>query len=449
MGRADLRRLAGLGGFRALWIGQLVSIFGDRFHYLALLALLVARARDPANPAPELAVVPWVSFLPSILLGPVAGPLVDRWNVKRVLVVSDAVRGVLVLLLIPAAAWGGLPAAFAVVFGLYVANTFFLPARSAILPRIVPAETLVAANSLATLAGVLATLTGSLLGGWVVQRVGWRWGFLIDSGTYFASVAALAMIPLAAGARGGCGPEDAGAPTADEAGGGGPGAREAGGGPGRALPRASVLYRDLVRSLAEGVRVAAGSSRALGAIAALTLLWAAGGVLHVAGTLLVKERMAGVVEGMGSLLAAAGLGMVLGVALLSALGSRARGGRVAAGALGGIGASLVAFALARSPAVLHLVGFVAGLFVAALLIVTEAAIQRAIAAEARGRVFALRDFLTRVAVLASAGCTGLLVGRGAVRPATAVLAAGAILVFSALAGLLAGAARSGAGRAPA
>ena len=119
---AGVRRLARLPGFRALWLGQLVSIFGDRFHYLALLALVVARASHPANPAPELAVIPLVSFLPAILFGPVAGPLVDRWNVKRVLVVSDAIRGGLVLLLIPAAARGGMPAAFALVFALYVAN---------------------------------------------------------------------------------------------------------------------------------------------------------------------------------------------------------------------------------------------------------------------------------------------------------------------------------------
>jgi len=418
MGRAEVRRLTGLAGFRALWVGQLVSIFGDRFHYLALLALLVARARQPENPAPELAVVPLVSFLPAILFGPIAGPLVDRWNVKRVLVVSDAIRGALVLLLIPAATWGGLPAAFAVVFALYVANTFFLPARSAILPRIVPPETLVTANSLATLAGVLATLAGSYFGGWVVERVGWRWGFLIDAATYFASVAALALIPFAAGPGG------------------------AGGVP-RAAPRPASPYRDLARSLAEGVRATARDRRALGSIAALTLLWAAGGVLHVAGTLLVKERMSAMVAGIGSLLAAAGLGMVLGVALLSAFGDRARGGPLAAGALGGLGAALIAFAFARSSAALHLAAFVAGLFVAALLIVTEAAIQRAIAPETRGRVFALRDLVTRVAVLVSAGAAGVVVGRGMVRPGAAVAAAGALLAAVALAGLIVGAARGG------
>lgn len=438
MARAGVRRLAGIPGFRALWMGQFASIFGDRFHYLALLALLIARARNPANPAPELAIVPLVSFLPAILFGPIAGPLVDRWNVKRVLVASDAIRGALVLLLIPAAVWGGLPAAFAVVFALYVANTFFLPARSAILPLIVPAETLVNANSLATLAGVLATLAGSLLGGWVVERVGWRWGFAIDGVTYFISVAALAMIPLAAvRARGS-------QRNADVDGGERAKVREADRRPGpeggpRALPPPTRLYRDLARSLADGVRITAHNPRALGSIAALVLLWAAGGVLHVAGTLLVQSRMAGVVEGVGTLLAAAGLGMVLGTVLLSARGDRLSGGAVAAIALLGIGAALVAFAVTRPARALYPIAFAAGIFVAALLIVTEAAIQRTVAPEALGRVFALRDLATRVAVLASAGAAGVLVGHGIVSPASAVAAAGALLVAAAITGLLAGA----------
>src|SRR6185503_18309453 len=103
-------RLFRNGGFRSLWLGQLVSIFGDRLHYLAILSLLVERAHDPRNPAPELALVPLVSFLPTILVGPMAGALVDGWDTRRVLVVSDFLRGCIVLLMIPAVGLGGLPA---------------------------------------------------------------------------------------------------------------------------------------------------------------------------------------------------------------------------------------------------------------------------------------------------------------------------------------------------
>ena len=194
MGAGASLRLFENHNFRALWIGQLISVFGDRFTYLALLALAVERARDPANPAAELSLIPVVSFLPAILFSPWVGALVDGWNTRRVLIVSDAARGAIVLLLIPAAMWGGLPAAFVLVFLLYLANAFFLPARSAILPDLVPAERLTEANSLATLAGVIATIAGSLAAGALVERLGWRIGFALDAATYFVSVVALALI---------------------------------------------------------------------------------------------------------------------------------------------------------------------------------------------------------------------------------------------------------------
>ena len=403
MDRAGVRLLAADANFRALWIGQLISIFGDRFHYLALLALIVERAHDPGNPAPELAVVPLVSFLPGILFGPVAGPLVDRWGTRRVLIVSDAIRGVLTLLLIPAAVLGGLPAAFLLVFLLFVTNSFFLPARSAILPELVPEEALVPANSLATLAGVLATLAGSVLGGLLVQRVGWRWGFGIDAATYFASVAALTLIRV---------PPRPGTAASSALGG---------------------VYGGLGRSIAEGARLARRDRRVRGAIGALVLLWVAGGALHVAGTVLIQQRTSGVVAGVGALLATVGVGMVAGTLLLSTGARRWPSALLIAAALLGVGASLALFALARGRG-LYAVALAAGVFVALLLISTEALIQRAVAAEARGRVFALRDIATRVGVLASAGLTGAALGRHWVSSAGAVLAAGVVVAIVAVAG---------------
>jgi MFS family permease len=409
MDRAGALRLARNPSFRALWLGQLISIFGDRFHYLALLALIIQKARDPLNPAPELAIVPLVSFLPAILFGPMAGALVDSWNTRRVLLVSDAARGVLALALIPAAGWGGAPAAFALVFALYLANIFFLPARSAIVPLLVPGELLTAANSLATLAGVLATLAGSLLGGFVVERVGWRWGFAIDAATYFASVAALARIRLP--------------------------------GPGRAAGASSwrKVYGGLTRSVVDGARVAARERAVLGSLAALALLWVAGGALHVAGTLLVKQRMAGVVEGVGALLTTTGIGMVAGTLLMTGGGRRALGGGLTAGTLLGMAAALMLFAAGRGVLALHAAALIAGFFVACLLVLTEGAIQRAVSAEARGRVFALRDFVTRLGVLASAGATGWLVSARGVRPETVVFSAGVILAVGSAAGWILGA----------
>jgi MFS family permease len=392
--------------FRALWIGQFVSILGDRLHYLALLALIVERAHDPLNPAPELALVPAASFLPTILFGPMAGALVDSWSLRRVLVASDFIRGCIVLLLIPAAVWGGLPAALTAVFLLFAVNTFFLPARSAVVPEIVPGRDLVRANSLATLAGVAATIVGSALGGILVERVGWRWGFAIDAATYFVSVAFLAAVR----------PEPRAAKPAP--------------------PRRGETYRALGRDVAEGARIAVSHRAVLGSLLALTSLWVAGGALHVAGTVLVVRRTEGFVSGMGGILALLGFGMVAGTLLLAARGSRWPKRPLVSAGLAGTGAMIALFALVPVPVASAIAALAAGFCTALLLVTTESVVQSSVGREARGRVFALRDFITRFAVLGAAGALGLALGRGWIAPVGTVAAAGGMLVVAGAWGFL-------------
>ncbi len=392
------KRLFRNPSFRALWLGQLVSIFGDRLHYFALLALIVERAHDPLNPAPELALVPAVSFLPTILAGPLAGALVDSWETRNVLVISDFLRGCIVLAIIPAAIHGGLPAALTLVFLLYLANTFFLPARSAVVPEIVEEDELMEANSLCTLAGVIATIAGSALGGILVDRAGWRWAFGVDAITYFVSVLFLAALT--------------------------PRHRER---PPR--PRTwALVYRALGRDVREGARLAVRDRAVLGSVLALALLWAAGGALHVAGTVLLRQRMSPFVSGTGGVLSALGFGMVAGTLALAWRGGRWSRKTLVAVGLAGTGVCLVAFTRAVSFPALAAVAFTAGIFVALLLVTTEALVQAAVGPEARGRVFALRDFSTRVAVLGTAGLLGIALGHAWITPGWAVGGAGALLV---------------------
>ena len=398
-----VRALARDRNYVSLWIGQFVSIFGDRFTYLALLAVVVARARDPVNPAAELALLPLASFLPTILFGPWIGAVVDRSDTRRVLIASDFARGLAVLAMIPATIYGGLPALFALVFALYVANTFFLPARSAIVPLLVPAERLTEANSLATFAGVAATIAGSLAGGALIDRFGWAWGFALDAATYFVSVIALWRIRLAPRAKA----------AVDAA-------------------TAAVRYRRLAGEIREGFSILLRTPRAWMVTLTVMLLWMAGGVLHVTVPILVGES-GRVASGVGSLIAAAAVGMVVGTLGMAARGAVASPGvRLSAGLLG-TGASLAVFALVPNGVAAIGVAFLAGFFVSLLLVTAETALQEAIAVEARGRVFALRDMAARIAVLATAGVAGAVVARG-LPPRTAMLAAGALLALTGLVG---------------
>ena len=81
-------RLGLNGSFVSLWAGQLISLFGDRIHQLALAAAVLITTGS----ALATAMVFVTATIPNLLLSPIAGTLVDRWDHKEVLVVSDLLR---------------------------------------------------------------------------------------------------------------------------------------------------------------------------------------------------------------------------------------------------------------------------------------------------------------------------------------------------------------------
>ena len=122
-------RLALNGSFSALWAGQLISLFGDRLNQLALVAVVAISTGS----ALATGLVFFAATLPNLLLSPIAGTFVDRWDRKEVMVVSDILRAALVLLL-PVAAVTNILLVYPLIFLVTTISVFFRPARVAILP---------------------------------------------------------------------------------------------------------------------------------------------------------------------------------------------------------------------------------------------------------------------------------------------------------------------------
>ena len=80
--------------FLFLWLGQVISNFGERLNQLALIALVYKKA--PGSTI-QLAKLLFFIVIPVFAIGPIAGVYVDRWDRKRVMIVSDILRGILVL----------------------------------------------------------------------------------------------------------------------------------------------------------------------------------------------------------------------------------------------------------------------------------------------------------------------------------------------------------------
>jgi MFS family permease len=199
-------RLALNPSFSALWTGQLISLFGDRVHQIALTFLVAAVTNSPI----AVAFVFVAATLPNLLLSPIAGTYVDRWNQRDVMVVSDLLRAACVLM-IPIIASANIYLVYPLIFLITSISIFFRPARVAILPRLVRRDELVTANSAMWAGETFADVIGYPLAGIFVAFLGSALplAFWLDAATYAASAILIATIAVPAVRRHSSGAVDA------------------------------------------------------------------------------------------------------------------------------------------------------------------------------------------------------------------------------------------------
>ncbi|MCK4548807.1 MAG: MFS transporter, partial [Candidatus Krumholzibacteria bacterium] len=182
------------GLFTAFWTAQAVSLFGDRLNNFSLVALVNRFSDDPSL---QLSGIYAAMYLPVFLLAPIAGVIVDRLSKRWILAATDLARGLLVLL-IPAAftSTGSFIPVMAVVFMISAGNLLFLPAKSGLLPEIVPPDKLVKVNSILWIAGIAGVIGGFLGGGIIFDYFSWQSCFYLDGVTYIFSALLLTVIAL-------------------------------------------------------------------------------------------------------------------------------------------------------------------------------------------------------------------------------------------------------------
>ena len=184
--------------FRKLWFAQVASSGGDWFSRVAVLSL-IAELSDPNALVGvgmlyglELA----LRLLPTTLLGPIAGPLADRFPRKWLMVASDLVRAALVLSLIAVRDSSDLPFLYTVVGLQMGAGIFFDAARSGVLPNTVPRDELHAPTPSRRQPGARCSRSAPCSEGVLVSAAGVRVVFGVDALTYLASASFVAALRL-------------------------------------------------------------------------------------------------------------------------------------------------------------------------------------------------------------------------------------------------------------
>ena len=169
--------------FRNLWYGQVVSELGDWLNSIAIYALILKLSDSGMAMAGAM----MAKLLPIVLVSPIAGVVVDRVSRKNVMIISDLLRCVVVLGFLLVEDQDALWLVYALVIVEISLSGFFEPARSAIIPSLVPKSDLVTANALSGSTWSVMLAFGAALGGGVVYLFGIKIAFILDASTFLLS----------------------------------------------------------------------------------------------------------------------------------------------------------------------------------------------------------------------------------------------------------------------
>lgn len=175
--------------FARLFYAALISQAGSKIHKVALLVLVYTVTNDPL----WLALVLGAQLVTTVGIGPLLGPWADTVDRRRLLVITDLLRALLVPL-VPLAS-GALPTLLLLVAVIEILRSLHDPVAHAVIPELVPEGSIDSANGLMLFAERLSEVAFVGLAGVMVALVGAAPAFWFDSVTYLLSAVLLLTLP--------------------------------------------------------------------------------------------------------------------------------------------------------------------------------------------------------------------------------------------------------------
>jgi DHA3 family macrolide efflux protein-like MFS transporter len=184
--------LSGMRAFIFVWIGQFVSLMGTAMTQFGLTIW----AYQMTGEATALALVGFFNFAPTVILSPIAGALVDRWNRKLVMMLSDLGAGVATIFIFFMYATGNLQMWHLYLAGFFTGafQAFQFPAYSASISLMLKKEDYARASGMMMLAESAPQIVAPVLAGFLLVAIGLSGIMLIDIITFVFALGMLFIV---------------------------------------------------------------------------------------------------------------------------------------------------------------------------------------------------------------------------------------------------------------
>ena len=187
------RQVLGPGPYRNYTIGNSISLIGTWMQRISVGYL----TWDLTGSATWLGLVAFADLFPTILVGPLAGVLADRWSRHRLLLWMQAL-GALNASLLALLYAGGLltiPVLVTIILAQGIVQAVAQPARLSMISRMVPPENLAAAVAISSISFNLARFLGPAAAGLLISTAGITWAFAVNAASFLAFILALLTMP--------------------------------------------------------------------------------------------------------------------------------------------------------------------------------------------------------------------------------------------------------------
>lgn len=354
--------------FFLFWLGQFLSTLGDQFTLVAL-AVYVFQLSGSAMQVGMLFIS---TALPTLFIGPIVGPLVDRWDHRRTMIVADLLRLIIVasipLLVSHNLAWVYILSMLSATFG-----RFHHPAKLTLIPDIVPQERLMTANSIDQTSMTLAQLLGYAAAGLAVAAFGAPLAFYVDAMSFLVSASMMSLVIVVVQPR----------------------------------PSKPLALRGIVQELGDGLKVIQSKPLLRGTIILSALAPIAVGAVNAGLVVFALRTLNSTSFGYSLMEASQALGLVIGGVFLGRYGAQLPRGQLLALGAAAMGVLFIATGLSPNLSVALAVLFLIGMANMAISLALRTIVHESTPREVRGRVFAVLSTASYGAQLIGAALAGI------------------------------------------